>query len=721
MSMQLRILTFALWLVLLGASGCGNKEATPAGDDEAAAAVTQAAALVIEAAAKSTAAAARSTLVAAEATLAGELPTATPASAPPTATREEATVTPVPAPPTPTVTSIPNMPTPAAAAASSLLGKIVFLSNRDYSGFDPEMPKHLSTHEIYVMNTDGSQQTRLTTDLRICCIDSILVSPDASQILVGSNQQKPLMLLAADGSLLKTVAYPAGGAFAQSWSPDGSKVLVRLAGLREEGKAATEQPEALAVLNMDDNTFDVIFRTNSYLSATYSHDGRQIALSSRDTGGGYRLWLLDADGNNRRPLLSRVAEIMSWSPDGKQIAFEDMPDSLIPDIWVVNVDGTNPRNLTNSPDISEWGPHWSPDSTKLVFQVEGRIGADGQIVMLDLATGAETQLTSEGDNYAPFWVGSATSPTVVTATAPTSTPATAAALSTPAPSATPISPAQPAASASVAHVTADKVNVRAGPGTNYDRKGQVVAGDTLIILERNAAQDWVHVRLPDGSDGWVAVSFTDLGATVQDVPQAANLPPTPAVVAPQPGQIAFKSSRGGIWVMSADGSNQRRLSNQAIYTNALRPDGPEYCARNGLYCVKAYDDGGRGGVDVFVEDREYKTGWHKIVSNSNIDWDPRIHPDGWWVVFVTNRNGNDELWMINRQAQEERRLTFNGWEWDKHPSWSPDGTLITFFSNRVTGRRQIWVLDPNQPLKDGVNPRNLSNNNYDDWEPVWLK
>ena len=105
----------------------------------------------------------------------------------------------------------------------------------------------------------------------------------------------------------------------------------------------------------------------------------------------------------------------------------------------------------------------------------------------------------------------------------------------------------------------------------------------------------------------------------------------------------------------------------------------------------------------------------------DLDWDPRLHPDGWWVAFVTTRNGNDELWLIDREAREERRLTENDWEWDKHPTWSPDGNSLAFFSNRVSGQRQIWILDPWSPKQAGVNPRNISNNTYDDFDPVWLK
>lgn len=306
-----------------------------------------------------------------------------------------------------------------------------------------------------------------------------------------------------------------------------------------------------------------------------------------------------------------------------------------------------------------------------------------------------------------------------TPAAPVSMP-TATAIPSPTPSPTKAPSPTPTPMSIMVRVTADTLNVRGGPGTNYPQQTQVHQGDELIVLECNAERDWLHVRIPDGSEGWVAAKLTDVGSAVGNVTVAKSIPPTPKVVA-RPGMIAFKSTRGGIWIMNADGSNQQPLANTSIYYNALRQGGPEYCARNGLYCVKADRRPGRCDMDIFVEDREYGTGWHNIVSNNHIDWDPRIHPDGWWVVFVTNRNGNDELFLINRQAKEERRLTVNDWQWDKHPSWSPDGKLIAFFSNRVTGRRQIWILDPNAPFKENVNPYNISNNAYHDYDPVWLK
>jgi TolB protein len=69
-------------------------------------------------------------------------------------------------------------------------------------------------------------------------------------------------------------------------------------------------------------------------------------------------------------------------------------------------------------------------------------------------------------------------------------------------------------------------------------------------------------------------------------------------------------------------------------------------------------------------------------------------------------------------------LTVNEWEWDKHPTWSPDGTKIAFYSNRADrlneATRQIWVMDV---VNDqGANLRNLSNRpGKVDTDPVWFK
>jgi Tol biopolymer transport system component len=115
-----------------------------------------------------------------------------------------------------------------------------------------------------------------------------------------------------------------------------------------------------------------------------------------------------------------------------------------------------------------------------------------------------------------------------------------------------------------------------------------------------------------------------------------------------------------------------------------------------------------------------------IIVNNRKDWDPVLSADNWWMAWVTNRNGNDEIYIKTMDPGDgnQRRLTVNDWEWDKHPTWSPDGRKIAFYSNRARelgeATRQIWVMDV---VNDkGMNLRNLSNRpDKVDFDPVWFK
>ena len=62
----------------------------------------------------------------------------------------------------------------------------------------------------------------------------------------------------------------------------------------------------------------------------------------------------------------------------------------------------------------------------------------------------------------------------------------------------------------------------------------------------------------------------------------------------------------------------------------------------------------------------------------------------------------------NQQKLTENRV------YDWSPSWSPDGERIVFMSER-DGNPQIYVMDA-----DGGNQQNLTNNPHVDVSPAWL-
>ena len=108
-------------------------------------------------------------------------------------------------------------------------------------------------------------------------------------------------------------------------------------------------------------------------------------------------------------------------------------------------------------------------------------------------------------------------------------------------------------------------------------------------------------------------------------------------------------------------------------------------------------------------------GIRQITTLKNISYDPAWSPQGDKIVFVSKDSGNDEIYTVTADGSIIQKLTSRSNSWDKHPSFSPDGSQIVFFSNRDTGRRQLWIMNA-----DGSNQRSLSNNDYEDWDPIWV-
>ncbi|WP_229403200.1 DUF11 domain-containing protein [Micromonospora okii] len=196
----------------------------------------------------------------------------------------------------------------------------------------------------------------------------------------------------------------------------------------------------------------------------YSPDGRRIVVNRFETVAGRRvsrLWVVDADGGNPRPLPlagrgdadletdpawspdgTRIAYALAtpggpsrvvvadavsgarllavpsggasdsqpaWSPDGKTLALvRGQPDGAAADshVWTVQArDGAGQRDLTDAScpgcTVADYGPSFSPDNTRIAF---GR-GADG-LVVTDTTGGGCQVLTPPGVGCAGPLTGS---------------------------------------------------------------------------------------------------------------------------------------------------------------------------------------------------------------------------------------------------------------------------------------------------------------------------
>jgi WD40 repeat protein len=301
-----------------------------------------------------------------------------------------------PAPSAPPVESATPAPTSTLApAAGGLAGKIVFLSSRDYGDRRTDTQAKLGPHDIYAMNPDGSGVRRITTGLRLGNMHSPVVSPDGSQIIIGGYSPGGARLFSADGKLLRKIPLPGTAGWALDWSPDG-KVLFCIfmsGGLEEELYSLDVATGAATRLTND---------TDRELFGSWSPDGRQIAFMRH-----YELWTMNADGSGQKLVISGEARDLDWSPDGTMIAMEsdETPhEGMDFEVYLIRPDGTERRAITSTPGIMLYNPNWSPDGARLVVETYADYPPkEGQITIVNAATGALTTLTSEGNNFAPFW------------------------------------------------------------------------------------------------------------------------------------------------------------------------------------------------------------------------------------------------------------------------------------------------------------------------------
>lgn len=101
----------------------------------------------------------------------------------------------------------------------------------------------------------------------------------------------------------------------------------------------------------------------------------------------------------------------------------------------------------------------------------------------------------------------------------------------------------------------------------------------------------------------------------------------------------------------------------------------------------------------------------RITFHPGDDYEPTWSPDGRWIAFATNRYGQSDILLIDSEGRNEQRLTSSGAD-GRMPVFSPDGSHIAFMSTRSGGYR-IWVMNV-----DGSFPRQLSSQPYSE-NPVW--
>ena len=148
---------------------------------------------------------------------------------------------------------------------------------------------------------------------------------------------------------------------------------------------------------------------------------------------------------------------------------------------------------------------------------------------------------------------------------------------------------------------------------------------------------------------------------------------------------------GDIYVMAADGSNVRRLTDAEGY------DGGPFFSPDGARIVwRRFDESGMV-ADVWTM-RCDGSDKRRVTDFKAMSWAPYYHPSGKYLIFTSNKLGfeNFELFLVDAEGEHEPvRVSFTP-GFDGLPVFSPDGKKLSWASGRTgDGKSQIFLADWN--------------------------
>jgi len=146
---------------------------------------------------------------------------------------------------------------------------------------------------------------------------------------------------------------------------------------------------------------------------------------------------------------------------------------------------------------------------------------------------------------------------------------------------------------------------------------------------------------------------------------------------------------GEIYIMNADGSDQKRLTNSPGY------DGGPFFSPDGERVVWRHFQANGMLADVYTM-RLDGSDMRRLTDFASMSWAPYFHPSGEYVIFHSNKFGfaNCELFVVDARGEKEPvRVTFTD-KFDGLPVFSPDGKLLSWTSNRTSnGNSQLFLAE----------------------------
>jgi len=127
------------------------------------------------------------------------------------------------------------------------------------------------------------------------------------------------------------------------------------------------------------------------------------------------------------------------------------------------------------------------------------------------------------------------------------------------------------------------------------------------------------------------------------------------------------------------------IDRDTMMVNVMALNEPPACTKCKIVFVSDRD----GNADIYSCNPD-GSDISRLTNNAAIDEEPAWSPDGSQIAFVSDRTGHREIYIMNADGSNIVRRTFSG-SYTRNPAWSPDGARIAY-SSSGNGSANISVV-----------------------------
>jgi len=183
---------------------------------------------------------------------------------------------------------------------------------------------------------------------------------------------------------------------------------------------------------------------------------------------------------------------------------------------------------------------------------------------------------------------------------------------------------------------------------------------------------------------------------------------TPAI-SPDGKRIAFASNRNGYWdlyLLDLPGGQVSRLTDTTEYEAA-----PTW-SPDGLWL--AYEIYRDDNLEILIRSVAEPGEPIRLTNDPAADHSPAWSPAGRTIAFVSDRSGENEIWLADldkNEAERYQNLSNHPAGGDNHPTWSPDGSKLAW-TGASEGYHNLYVWEG-----AGASNRVVGSGDWPAWDP----